>query len=201
MPTWLPWWLSRERICLQCRRRRFDPWVGKIPWRREGMAARSRVLAWRIPWTGVPGGLQSGVRELDMTRSCPLCLFTPQEVHTLSSTLDLKSTFLSPVHAVKRAELTCKQCPIPEKGLHLCPPAVQLLAVSITGWPQVLERAWHTPVFQQNSVNSAEQIRDIWLLIQHDHPLSPWGQRTFLDPFRWETTSKQFNSDKVCFDT
>ena len=24
-----------ERICLQCRRPGFDPWVGKIPWRRE----------------------------------------------------------------------------------------------------------------------------------------------------------------------
>ena len=24
-----PWWLSGERICLQYRRRRFDPWVGK----------------------------------------------------------------------------------------------------------------------------------------------------------------------------
>ena len=24
-----------KRICLQCRRPRFDPWVRKIPWRRE----------------------------------------------------------------------------------------------------------------------------------------------------------------------
>ena len=24
-----------ERICLQCRRPRFDPWVRKSPWRRE----------------------------------------------------------------------------------------------------------------------------------------------------------------------
>ena len=32
---WPPWWLSRYRICLQCRRSRFDPWVGKIPWRRK----------------------------------------------------------------------------------------------------------------------------------------------------------------------
>ena len=24
----------RKRICLQCKRPRFDPWVGKIPWRR-----------------------------------------------------------------------------------------------------------------------------------------------------------------------
>ena len=34
----LPWWFSRLRICLQCRRHgrwRYDPWVGKIPWRRK----------------------------------------------------------------------------------------------------------------------------------------------------------------------
>ena len=34
----LIWSLSGDstlRICLQCRRPRFDPWVGKIPWRRE----------------------------------------------------------------------------------------------------------------------------------------------------------------------
>ena len=30
----VPWWLRWERICLQCRRLGFDPWVGKIPWRR-----------------------------------------------------------------------------------------------------------------------------------------------------------------------
>ena len=31
----LSWQLSWERICLQCRRPRFDSWVGKIPWRRD----------------------------------------------------------------------------------------------------------------------------------------------------------------------
>ena len=25
----------------------------------EGMATHSSILAWRIPWTGAPGGLQS----------------------------------------------------------------------------------------------------------------------------------------------
>ena len=29
----LPWWLRWWRICLQCRRHGFDPWVRKIPWR------------------------------------------------------------------------------------------------------------------------------------------------------------------------
>ena len=33
--SWLPWWARRESVCLQCRRPGFDPWVGKIPWRRE----------------------------------------------------------------------------------------------------------------------------------------------------------------------
>ena len=44
-PTWkgmaskfscgLLWWLRQWRICLQCRRPGFNPWDGKIPWRRE----------------------------------------------------------------------------------------------------------------------------------------------------------------------
>ena len=31
----LPWWLSSEESACQCRRCGFDPWVGKIPWRRK----------------------------------------------------------------------------------------------------------------------------------------------------------------------
>ena len=32
----LPLWLSWYRICLQCGRSGFSPWIGKIPWRRKG---------------------------------------------------------------------------------------------------------------------------------------------------------------------
>ena len=46
----LPLWLRWLRIRLQCGRPGFDPWVGKIPWR-KGKAAHSRILAWRIPAT------------------------------------------------------------------------------------------------------------------------------------------------------
>ena len=35
MTPGLPWWLRRQRICLQCGTPGFDPWVGKIHWRRE----------------------------------------------------------------------------------------------------------------------------------------------------------------------
>ena len=31
----LPWWLRQQSICLQCGRPGFNPWVGKIPWRRK----------------------------------------------------------------------------------------------------------------------------------------------------------------------
>ena len=46
------------RICPQCERPRFHPWVRKIPWRREWQPTPV-FLAWRIPWTEEPGGLQS----------------------------------------------------------------------------------------------------------------------------------------------
>ena len=31
----LPWWLRWYSVCLQCGRPRFNPWVGKILWRRK----------------------------------------------------------------------------------------------------------------------------------------------------------------------
>ena len=40
-----------------------DPWVGKIPWQ-----PNSSILAWKIPWTEAPGGLQSiALKESDRT--------------------------------------------------------------------------------------------------------------------------------------
>ena len=44
----------------------FSPWVGKIPLEKE-MATHSSILAWRIPWTEEPDGLQSMGSHLDIT--------------------------------------------------------------------------------------------------------------------------------------
>ena len=58
---------KKKRICPQCRRPRFNSWVGKIPWRREwpltpvsllGESHGQRSLAGYSPW---------GCKELDMT--------------------------------------------------------------------------------------------------------------------------------------
>ena len=48
-----------------------ETWVRSLGWEdplEKGVAAHSNILAWRIPWTEEPGGLQSmGSQELDTT--------------------------------------------------------------------------------------------------------------------------------------
>ena len=58
----LPWCLRWQRICLQCRRPGFHPWVGKIPWRRV-WPPPPVFLPRESPWTEEPGGLLSGVSK------------------------------------------------------------------------------------------------------------------------------------------
>ena len=56
----LPWWLSGKESACQCRRHKFDPWVGKIPWRRKwqptpvflsGKFHGQRSLVGYSPWS------------------------------------------------------------------------------------------------------------------------------------------------------
>ena len=48
-----------------------ETWVQSLGWEElleEGIATHSSILAWRIPWTEEPGGLQStGSQESDTT--------------------------------------------------------------------------------------------------------------------------------------
>ena len=61
----LPWWLSWQRIHLQCGRPGFDLWVRKIPWRRE-----PNPVFWPREFHGLYGPW--GCKESDMTE--PLLL-------------------------------------------------------------------------------------------------------------------------------
>ena len=58
---------GKEPFC-QCRRH--ESQFRSLGWEdflEEGMATHSSILAWTIPWTEEPGGLQScGRKELDM---------------------------------------------------------------------------------------------------------------------------------------
>ena len=60
-----PWWLSWYRIHLQCRRPGFDPWVGKMSWRREWLPTPVFWPEEFSPW---------GRKELDMPEGLSLPL-------------------------------------------------------------------------------------------------------------------------------
>ena len=54
----LPWWLSSKEYACQCRGLGFDLWATEDPFGKD-MVTHSSILAWKIPWTEEPGGLQS----------------------------------------------------------------------------------------------------------------------------------------------
>ena len=56
----LPWCLGSKESCLPMQEMQ-EMWVEKIPVKE--MATHSSILAWRIPWTEEPGGLQSDMNE------------------------------------------------------------------------------------------------------------------------------------------
>ena len=56
------WWLRQYRICQQCLRPGFDPWVEKIPWRRE----------WQPTPVSLPGQFHG---QRNMTESLSLSLY------------------------------------------------------------------------------------------------------------------------------
>ena len=75
----LPWWLNGKESTSQCRRCEFNPWVRKIPLKKE-TATHSSILAWEIPWTEEPGGSPWGRKESDRTEQlnnkCGRVVFT-----------------------------------------------------------------------------------------------------------------------------
>ena len=66
----------------------FNPCIRKFPWRREWLPD-SYILAWRIPWTKDPGGLESmGCKESDWV--------TDTFIHTNKELRLVNTTHISP---------------------------------------------------------------------------------------------------------
>ena len=68
--TGLRWWFGQQRFRLQCRRRRFDPWVRKKPWRREWLPTPGEFYGQRSPADSSPWGH----KESDTTERLTLSL-------------------------------------------------------------------------------------------------------------------------------
>ena len=74
-----------------------ETWVLSLGWqgpREKGTATHSSILAWRIPWTEEPGGLQSmGRKESDRIEQLTLTLKSENEIakiHLFKSVKHLK---------------------------------------------------------------------------------------------------------------
>ena len=63
----LPCWLRQYRIHLQCRRPRFNSWVGKIPWRREWLPTPVFLPGESHGQRSLEGCSLWGLKELNMT--------------------------------------------------------------------------------------------------------------------------------------
>ena len=55
------------KVCLQCRRPGFDPWVGKIPWRRKWQPTPVFLPGKSHGWRSLVGYCPWGHKESDMT--------------------------------------------------------------------------------------------------------------------------------------
>ena len=76
---------------LQCGRPGFDPWVWKIPWKRERLPTPSSILTWRIPRTTVHGVTKSWTQLSDFHFFFPFCFITLLESwRTFCQTLKTK---------------------------------------------------------------------------------------------------------------
>ena len=59
----IPLWLRGWRLCLQCRRPEFDPWVRKIPWRRKWHPTPVFLPGKSHEWRSLAGYSPQGRKE------------------------------------------------------------------------------------------------------------------------------------------
>ena len=84
-PGRIPRWLSGKESACQCQRHRFDPWVGKIHWRREWQPTPV-FLPGESPGQRKPGRLQSmGWQTVRHDQARPLAHTHPGQVLTLGT--------------------------------------------------------------------------------------------------------------------
>ena len=72
------------RICLQCRRPRFDPWVGKIPWRRAWQPTPVFLPGESHGQRSLAGYSPLGCKESDRTEQLTLTVYQFSSVQSLS---------------------------------------------------------------------------------------------------------------------
>ena len=151
-----------QRILLQCRRPRFDPWVRKVPWRRTWQP----TLGFWIPGIEEPGGLQStGSQWVEHDWSEGACRRT--HIHTLGSKLVPWNLLQNEVSG------TIKKFSV-YKSKASEPGAIRKKAIS-TGYSSCHFLLLLQQIFNSNTENSAEYLAKTRVLsVTSDLPGSIW---------------------------
>ena len=96
----LLWWLTGKESAWQCRRRGFDPWVGKIAWRRKwqpisvflpGKFHGQRKLVGYSPWDHKES---ETINRLKNNNNRKVCTHTHTHTHTSQESSALKAAGL-----------------------------------------------------------------------------------------------------------
>ena len=161
----------------------FDPWVGKIPLEKE-MATHSSILAWGIPWTEEPGGLQSmGLQHVGHDGAHPR-----------------KARSSPPWAAQRRGPGVRFHVPAGPSHGHLCPVTTTSLSLSPT-WVttphtpeeglRVTDALWDAGEACQTPFGCLLKLKETTNILGFLAPHSGW-LRTFLSRFisTWEAPCK-----------
>ena len=99
----LPWWPRWQRVCLQRGRPGFDPWVGKIPQRREWLPAPVFLPGKLHGQRGLAGCTPCGPQRVghDWATNTSLWLETPSGSQLSYSTTSGRATFPIPLSSVQ----------------------------------------------------------------------------------------------------
>ena len=73
---------GKKKICLQCKRPGFNPWVEKIPWRRNSNPLQSSCLENPQRQRSLRGCSPRGHKELDTTEQLSVRAHTHTHTHT-----------------------------------------------------------------------------------------------------------------------
>ena len=96
------WWLNGKEPRCQSRRCEFNP-LGRADSLEKEMEIYSSLLAWEMPWTEEPGGLQSkGLQRVQHTEqlSARACTHTHTHTHTQIFSSSVSSSLETHVHPV-----------------------------------------------------------------------------------------------------
>ena len=165
-----PLWLGQWRICLKCGIPGFDPWVGKIPWRR-GWQPTSVFRPGESPWTEEPGGLES----MALQRVGHNCATKHMNVHTharmhiyqFSSFAQSCLTLCNPMDCSMPGFPVHHQLLEPtETHVHHVSDAIQPFHPPSSPSPPALSLSQHQGLFQW--VDSSHQVaRELEFQLQH----------------------------------